>query len=392
MPLRRYRGIEDGRAQLRYYTLSPANFGNLGQRMNYLSEAFIALLFLPFLLFSEETDESRLGDMSEFVSYAQGNLPVILLAPHGGNVKPEGMPVMPRQTGRDVGTAELAKAISDRLMFTDAQGVKRRPHLIINHLHRSFVEPNRSWSDNLKRGWLDTSGKPAGPHQGAERLHRAFHASAASAVKKVESEYKTGVLLDLHGLSLSRKLDMYGYLLRASDLHQRKNLDRTATDAELAQRLRERSSIRTAASGKKSAREITELVRGSQSLASLVDRAYRDLYPDLRNSEDGQAGRPATPSARFPNPKGSETPDHTRTYFNGAYDIFIHSSRQAECRVDAIQIELTADARNTKVQRARFARCMARALRQFLRIHYGLKMDPPGKPASTEVQRVPRDE
>ncbi|MBT3292083.1 MAG: hypothetical protein HN380_32370 [Victivallales bacterium] len=182
-------------------------------------------------------------------------------------------------------------------------------------------------------------------------------------------------------MSAKRSVDMYGYLLRGRELSAKEDGNHPTPDTALAKAIRARSTMRHAASRKKTDSEVASLVRGPQSLASLVDQAYSKLYPALTNAAGQPRGRPATPSARFPSPKESSTPDHDLVYFNGSYDIFAHSSRQQGVRVDAVQIETLPDARNTRTQRSRFATCMATALREFLRLHYDLDIASPAKPA-----------
>ncbi|MBT3288993.1 MAG: hypothetical protein HN380_16710 [Victivallales bacterium] len=324
----------------------------------------------------------------ELVIYERGNMPVIVLAPHDGRRKPEGMPLRKRGI-RDVSTSKLARRLCSELAYTDANGVQRRPHLVINLASRAVADPNMSWERNVKAGWFDAGGKRAEPPARAKRIHGDFHACAAYAVKSVEADHGAGVLVDLHGLSAKRSVDMYGYLVRGRELSAKEDGSRPTPDTALAKAIRERSSVRHAASRKKTDSEVASLVRGRQSLASLVDQAYSKLCPALTNAAGQPRGRPATPSARFPSPKESRTPDHDLVYFNGAYDIFAHSSRQNGVRVDSIQIETLPDARNTRAQRVRFAKCMATALREFLRLHYDLSIASPAKPAPGPAAPTP---
>ena len=312
----------------------------------------------------------------ELVVYERGNMPLIILAPHDGIRKPEGMPLRKRGT-RDVSTSKLARLLCSELAYTDANGVQRRPHLVINLASRAVADPNMSWERNVKAGWFDADGERVEPPARAERIYRDFHACAAYAVQSVEANHAAGVLLDVHGLSAKRSVDMYGYLIRGRELSAEEDENRPTPDATIAKAIRERSTMRHAAARKKTDKEVADLIRGPQSLASLVDQAYGKLYPALTNAAGQPRGRPATPSARFPSPNESSTPDHGRVYFNGSYDIFAHSSRQNGVRVDAVQIETTPDARNRKVQRARFAKCMTIALREYLRLHYDLEIAPP---------------
>jgi hypothetical protein len=324
----------------------------------------------------------------ELVIYERGNMPVIVLAPHDGKRKPEGMPLRKRGI-RDVSTSKLARLLCSELAYTDANGVQRRPHLVINLASRAVADPNMSWERNVKAGWFDAGGKRVDPPARAKRIHGDFHACAAYAVKSVQANHGAGILVDLHGLSAKRSVDMYGYRIRGRELSAKENENRPTPDTALAEAIRERSSVRHAASRKKTDREVAGLIRGQQSLASLVDQAYSKLYPALTIAAGQPRGRSATPSARFPSPKEPSTPDHDMVYFNGSYDIFAHSSRQDGVRVDAVQIETTADARNRRDQRGRFVKCMSIALRQFLRLHYDLEISPPTRGARGPVPPLP---
>ncbi len=299
------------------------------------------------------------------IIYEPGNMPVILLAPHDGTLIPDGSPLRPTNAGRDVNTSKLARELAEALEYRDATGAKRRPYVVINQLHRKVMEPNRSWEDNLDSEWLnDDGGKAGGPVPRATRAFEDYHACADHAVKEVQAAFGTGFLVDLHGLGSSRSADMYGYLLRPSHLADPKDHDAATSDDALAEAIRQRSTLKTAAARKgDAAAAIAGLVRGPESLASLMNAALE---------ANREAPRPAVPSAQFPNPKASSTPDHDQIYFNGAYDIAAHSSYRVGTAVDAVQIETLATARNTEKQRQVFAEAMAEALRNFLELHYGL--------------------
>ncbi len=308
------------------------------------------------------------------VIYRRGNLPIILLAPHGGTVAPAGMPPRRNAPGRDVGTAELAEALAAELAWEDPRHGRRSPHVVINRLHRRFVDANRSPGSKAFRGLVDAQGKPLPRDPRAERTYRDFHRFAQYAVRTVQREHGTGILLDLHGLSSARSIDMYGYRLRAPDFADARDSRIPASDEALAAAILEKSTMQAAASRRSGAAQIAGLVRGPESLASLVDRAYREMFPDLVDDEGNPRGRPATPSQRFPNPKGEGVPDREKTYFNGAYDIWRHSSIQEGIAVDAIQVELTPDARHSRAGRRRFAQATAVALRRFVSANYAFEM------------------
>lgn len=75
-----------------------------------------------------------------FVEYRPGELPLVLTSPHGGNLTPDSIP--DRKVGvtsKDMFTQELTLAISDALQAATG----RRPHVIMSHLHRGKLDPNR---------------------------------------------------------------------------------------------------------------------------------------------------------------------------------------------------------------------------------------------------------
>lgn len=72
--------------------------------------------------------------------YHSGSLPVVLSAPHGGNLKPEELDTRPgANAGRDTNTQETTLALADAL--EDLTG--HRPHVILMNLHRDKFEARR---------------------------------------------------------------------------------------------------------------------------------------------------------------------------------------------------------------------------------------------------------
>lgn len=311
-----------------------------------------------------------------FVTYEPGNLPIILLAPHGGTVAPGDMPAFDDDS-RDVGTAELARELAGQLAYRDAAGVARRPYVVVMHLHRKFVELNVPPPTRPYPAPRDAGKKSAKVDPRAVRAYEDFHAFAEHAVRSVQREHGRGLLIDIHALAAKRSVDQYGCLLRTLDLHARGKRQAPATDDALASAVRRRSSMQWAAARKRSPKEIADLIRGPTCLAALVDKACRELFRTRKDASGKPRGRPATPSERYPNPKAEDTPDCEVTYFNGGYNVWAHSSRRKGVHVDAVQIETTADARNTRAQRKRFAQGLTVALRRFLKVHYDLDIAPP---------------
>ena len=74
------------------------------------------------------------------VEYIAGDLPLVITVPHGGRAQPADLP--PRQKGvtvMDANTQELARELVAELERLSGG----RVHLILSHLHRSRLDPNR---------------------------------------------------------------------------------------------------------------------------------------------------------------------------------------------------------------------------------------------------------
>jgi len=261
-----------------------------------------------------------------YVEYVEGNLPIILAAPHGGRRIPA---TIPRRTfgvlTRDRRTQPLARQIARELLLLTG----RRPHLILSHLDRSRLDPNREIKE------------AAQGNKEAEQAWREFHAYITQAKATVTRQWKRGLFLDIHGHGHSIQRVELGYLLSSQDLQK--------SDSSLRKTsYRDRSSIRSLASlpGK----DFPSLLRGKDSLGGLLQAL------SIRG----------VPSPGDPNP-GSNP------YFRGGYDTRRHGSRDGGS-IDAIQLEHPWSLRKTKDTRNPYAKKLAKVLLSFMARHYGLKL------------------
>lgn len=122
---------------------------------------------------------------TDFVYVQPGELPIVLLAPHGGSLAiPD---VNPRTTGnrtQDARTLELTTELEARL--TDILGA--RPYVVGALFHRRFIDANR----------------PAGPEAyedpRAAPYYAHYHDTTRAFVDEVRQFYPCGgILLDVHG-------------------------------------------------------------------------------------------------------------------------------------------------------------------------------------------------
>jgi hypothetical protein len=182
--------------------------------------------------------QGRLG----YVEYRPGRLPLVLTAPHGGYLEPSEIPNRGwGVTGRDRNTQELTLAIRDALHSRTGA----YPHVIISHLHRIKLDPNREIMEAAQ-------GDPY-----AERAWWEFQIFADEAGFLVEDDFGEGLHLDIHGHGHAINRLELGYLLSRTDLAQ--------TDASLA-----------------------DLVRGPFSLGTLMEQRFVPAVPSTSQPNPGQ--------------------------------------------------------------------------------------------------------
>jgi glutamine amidotransferase-like uncharacterized protein/N-formylglutamate amidohydrolase len=131
-------------------------------------------------------------DLSQWVHTQIGELPIILSAPHGGNVdvpdvpsrKGEGMATGGAGffVGRDSGTEELAHEVS--LAIQERFG--KLPYTVISRVHRRYLDPNRP----ADIAYEDPKVKPIYDH---------YHKTLGDYCQQIVEKFQGGVLIDIHG-------------------------------------------------------------------------------------------------------------------------------------------------------------------------------------------------
>lgn len=252
-----------------------------------------------------------------------GALPIIVGAPHGGELRPPELP--DRSVGvllRDAGTDDLARRLADEL----GKRFGRRPHLVICRVHRAKVDCNRDLPE-AARG-----------HPLAEALWRSYQGAVREAAGTVGRDWGMGLYLDLHGQSHPSARVEWGYRLRAADLRR----PDAGIDADPA--LAAAVSVRDVVV--RSGRPLSEVIRGPRSLGGLLERA----------------GFPSVPSPAHPHPGDGP-------YFSGGYNVLTHGSGGGG-RLSAVQVEAPRrGVRDTAENRQRFAAALAGALGEWFREH-----------------------
>jgi hypothetical protein len=271
-----------------------------------------------------EVGKSYFG-RNNYVEYIPGELPIVISAPHGGALKPgEAADRTYGTTGSDRNTVELSLAVRDALI--DATGYA--PHVILSHLHRSKLDPNREIVEAAQ-------GDPF-----AENAWHEFQDWIKEARVFVAGDYDRGLYFDMHGHGHSIPRVEIGYLLSGSDLNQN-------DDALNNMTMVEKTSIRDL--GRHAPETFSELLRGPKSFGGFL----------------GDEGVRSIPSPGDPSP-GSDP------YWTGGYNTREHGSRSLSEVISGIQLEHQYPGlRDTDANRRVYAAQLASAIRLFMLEHLG---------------------
>lgn len=255
----------------------------------------------------------------EWIDSRTGNIPLIISAPHGGTINPNGIPdrsCNDAVTVRDMNTTELAYAIEQE--FTAEYNVQ--PYVVAALISRSKVDLNRDLNPA-------TCSNPV-----MKETWKEYHEQLESAIAEAVEEFGGAIFIDLHGHGHENQRLELGYLLTSSELKQIYN-----DDAENS--LAEKSSLRNLLAGKDEL-SLHEFLTGENALGTLM--------------EDG--GIPSVPSLNDPYPQSGEA------YFTGGYNTRRYTSADYP-NVFGLQIEANRiGVRDTDQNREVFAEVFARSI------------------------------
>ena len=296
--------------------------------IKYLNSALAIILIFGIRLGAQDTmpHKSVMGS-NNYIEFIEGNMPLVISIPHGGYLIPESIPerfCLHCAKNPDVFTIEIGTDI--RRFIYEKTGFY--PYIIINHLHRTRLDPNRN-IDEAAVGNIES-----------EQAWKEFHNFIDSAIQQVEQSYGKGLYIDLHGHRHAIKRVELGYLLTAEELR----LDDDFLNDET---FFEYSSLRSLINNNIHSYSYIELLRGPESFGSMLE----------------DAGYECVPSQNHPFPKEGEP------HFSGGYNTSRHSSASGG-RVDGIQIEIDLELRTDPLRRVEFAESAAEVILRFLKTHY----------------------
>ncbi|MBN2010857.1 T9SS type A sorting domain-containing protein [candidate division KSB1 bacterium] len=299
--------------------------------MSHLIKRFYVLLIILIL-----ADNARIlgqdyvpGEVyygrNEYTAYYPGNLPLIFSAGHGGSLTPAEIP------DRTYGTTVTdSKTIDTALEFrsTIFNATGRYPHIIINRLKRTKLDPNREIVE------------AAQGNQWAEQAWYEYHGFIDVAKDSITANFGKGFYIDVHGHGHSIKRLELGYLISSSNLQR--------SDSGLnSQSYANMSSIKALVA--ESPANFPEVLRGSKSLGTLFE----------------ERGIPAVPSMNQPDP-GAGNP-----YFSGGYSVERHGSRDGGT-ISGVQIEAHYEGiRDNATNRRKYAETLMEILNIYFQEHYG---------------------
>ena len=274
---------------------------------------------------NEPINESR--DWREFIDYREGNIPLMIISVHGGDIEPEWIQTRTCDgavTVRDSYTRDVAIEIESQLKINGYS-----PFIVLNDLNRKKLDLNRSLN-NSNCGDLTT--KP---------YWDLFHKQIDDFRSQIQIEFGSGLVIDIHGHGHEAQRIELGYLLSASELRMDNN-SINSTD------LINDSSVKSLLNNSSDNLKLTDLLSGEFSLGHLLSLK----------------GYPCVPS------KDDIAPKEGELYFSGGYNTAIYGSRDSG-KVDAIQIELNMmGVRNNEENRKLFSKEFADVLISYLRKFY----------------------
>ncbi len=215
-------------------------------------------------------------DVASYITIVQGNIPVILSAPHGGDKLFPGIPKREDrgqqyfEVVRDQRTAELTQLLAAEI----GKQLGGKPYVVIARFDRQHIDANRAPEDAYT---------PPGDG-GPKRVYHAYHTALADAGGEIARRWGRGILLDIHGQA------------RFPD-------------------------------------QIIRGTRNGQTVASLIKRSGEDAITGPRSIFGALAARGYRVA-----PKGTPD-DRIERYFAGGHIVDIHGSADGG-HIDAIQVEI----------------------------------------------------
>ena len=268
--------------------------------------------------------------INQYIEYIAGDMPIIIVAPHAGNLQPAILPDI-NTRGSDNGTMELA------LFMTDSLHLKSggcRPHIIINHLRPSKLNPVYAASDST------TS---AGTNPIALQALNDFHKFIQIAHDKVSTDWGKGHYFELHGNGTSEQWNMVGLGVSKTYLNMSDSIINTRVNHSTIKNL---CTVGGA--------NFLEVLKGSTSLGGMLD----------------SLGWKSTTSPAHP------SPTDTVTFFYAGQNTWRYGSKNSGT-IDATHLESYWQFMVYSSNKSKYSNDLANSMLRFMTIHYGFTFNCP---------------
>ncbi|KAI9286323.1 hypothetical protein BC943DRAFT_359489 [Umbelopsis sp. AD052] len=275
------------------------------------------------------TQVPLLDNISKYVTYHEGTLPLILAAPHGGRLFPTSIP--DRTAGN--GTVTVTDAYTKDVVLGIAKKIRERtgksPHVVLLQLARTKVDVNREESE-------------ATDSDAGRMVWQEYHNTIQYAIHKVNQNHDAGLFIDIHGHGHPENWIELGYLLDNQTLQlsdEELNHGKAKSEASIQNLAKRYPDIM-----------FSSFLRGNSSLGTRLASTHH-----LRT----------TPSKQEPNPS------QIKKYFSGGYCTQAYSSSGD---FDAIQIELPKPLRFSASGRDQVTTALCESLAWMLQTFYHVDM------------------
>jgi len=260
---------------------------------------------------------------NNYIEYIAGNLPIIIVVPHGGSLIPANLPIIGIH-GVDNGTFETSHLVYDSIIYY-TNGCF--PHMIISHLHPTVMNPARE---------IDSA---AGTNIDARNAWYDFHDFIDTAKYDITNTWGAGQYFETHGNGHSDMWTEIGLGVSKTYLN--------GSDSLILSRVGYSTVKNLCTNG---GANFLDVIKGPYSLGGLLDNKGWNSVPS-----------PSNPS---PNTGG---------FFYAGWNTWKHGSRYSGV-IDAPHVENYFVFMQTS-NREQYANDLSKSIIEFMNIHYGFVMN-----------------
>ena len=260
---------------------------------------------------------------NNYIEYIAGDLPIIIVVPHGGDLMPTNLPIIGNH-GIDNGTQQTSWQLYDSIVSHTNGCI---PHVIINHLHPSVLNAARE---------IDTA---AGTNFDTRHAWYNFHDFIDTAKYTVTNSWGAGHYFEMHGNGHTDMWTEVGLGVSKTYLNGSDSLIMTRVNYSTVKNLCSNGGV-----------NFLDVVKGPMSLGSLLD----------------SKGWNSVPSLTHPSPD-------TGGFFYAGWNTWKHGSRYSGV-IDATHLENYYAFMQT-INRAQYANDLSESILQFMQAHYGFTLD-----------------